>query len=245
MQEDYKKLWLWMIVPLVATQLTIAMDYWGDFTRNTWAVHIHYWNATLWYVFLISQPRLFASGKIASHRTWGMAGLLLAGGMIFLGIGQLNRDIVYANFARDNPGGMGPFEPWFFFQVMLIEIILISAFAIAIGMAIVKRKSLKEHSWWMASTAFLIMMPALGRGIQNLWIGIYGFVPEAKRVLTEPIYLTQFIIISMTLLFAWRFRQLRHPATMLAVGANATLFILEPVARSVAVQEFFRSLIAH
>ncbi|MEM7613135.1 MAG: hypothetical protein AAF270_15735, partial [Pseudomonadota bacterium] len=132
MQEQYKKLWLWMIIPFIVTQVTIAMDYWGDFTRNTWAVHVHYWNATLWYAFLISQPKLFASSKIEAHRTWGMFGLLLAGAMVFLGVGQLNRDIVYANFARDNPGDMGPFEPWFFFQVMLIEIILISAFAIAV-----------------------------------------------------------------------------------------------------------------
>lgn len=245
MQTKYRSLWLWMIIPMVLMQLAIAMDYWGDFSRNTWAVHIHYWNATLWYAFLISQPWLYSSGRIEAHRNWGLVGLLLAGGMVFLSVGQLNRDIVYANFARDNPGGMGPFEPWFFFQVMLIEMVLISAFIVAIFMAIFRRRSLEDHSWWMASTAFLILMPALGRGLQNLWIGIYGFVPEAKRVLTEPIYLCQVIIILLTLGYAWRLGKLRHPATFLAVGANATLFVIEPIARSTAVQEFFRAAIAH
>ena len=243
--QSYKNLWAWMLVPLVVIQAGIFMDYWGDFTRNTWAVHVHYWNATLWYLFLILQPYLFAKGKIESHRFWGLIGLLLAGAMILLSAGQFNRDIVYANFARDNPGGMGPFEPWFFFQVMMIEMILITAFAVQIIMAIVKRKSPEDHGWWMASTAFTLMMPGLGRGMQNLWLGLYGFTVENKAALYTPIYACQVIIIAMTLAFAWKLGKLKHPATILAVLANAALFALEPIARSADVQEFWRTLIAH
>lgn len=243
--ERYRPLWVWMIAPLVVVQAGIFLDYWGDFTRNTWAVHVHYWNATLWYLFLIAQPWLFVRGKLDQHRTWGMIGLLLAGAMVLLSVGQLNRDIIYANFARDNPGEMGPFEPWFFFQVMMMEIVLIISFAIAVLMAIKHRKSPQDHGWWMASTAFLIMMPGLGRGLQNIWIGLYGFTVENTGALTTPIYLCQAIIIAMTLGFAWKFAVLRHPATYLAVIANATLFVLEPIARSRAVQEFWRMLIAH
>ncbi|MEO1729636.1 MAG: hypothetical protein AAFR64_02750 [Pseudomonadota bacterium] len=242
--QHYKSLWAWMIVPLVVVQAGIFMDYWGDFARNTWAVHVHYWNATLWYLFLIAQPYLFAKGKMDSHRLWGMIGLLLAGAMILLSTGQFNRDIVYANFARDNPGGMGPFEPWFFFQIMMIEMTLITAFTIQIIMAIVKRKSPADHGWWMASTAFTLMMPGLGRGMQNLWLGLYGFTVENKAALYTPIYACQAIIITMALLFAWRLGKLKHPATILAVAANAALFVMEPIARSPAVQEFWRSLIA-
>lgn len=243
--QAYKNLWIWMIAPLIVIQVGVFMDYWGDFARNPWAVHVHYWNATLWYLFLISQPWLFAKGKIESHRFWGLIGLLLAGAMILLSIGQFNRDIFYANLARDNPEQWGPFEPWFFFQVMMIEMVLVIAYAVAVVMAIVKRKSPEDHGWWMASTAFLIMMPGLGRGLQNLWLGLYGFTAENKAALTTPIYLCQAIIIAMTLVFAWKLGKLRHPATYLAVGANATLFFMEPIARSAAVQEFWRNLIAH
>ena len=243
--EKLKSLWVWMIAVMVAMQAGIAMDYWGDFTSNTWAVHVHYWNATAWYAFLITQPWLFAKGRIAAHRTWGMVGLLLAGAMVVLSVGQLNRDIVYANSVRDFPEQWGPFEPWFFFQIMMIEMVLIAAFTVAIIMAIMKRKSVADHSWWMASTAFILIMPALGRGIQNVWIMIYGFTPEARNVLTEPLYLTQVIIIGIALLFAWRFDKIKHPATWLAVGANATLFVMEPIARAPAVQEFWRTMIAH
>ncbi len=243
--ERYKSLWAWMIGVMVIMQAGIFMDYWGDFTRNPWAVHIHYWNATAWYAFLISQPWLVTKGKIESHRTWGLVGLLLAGAMVLLSVGQLNRDIVYANFARDNPGGMGPFEPWFFFHVMMVEMVLISAFAWAIIMAILKRKSPGDHGWWMASTAFILLMPALGRGIQNVWIGVYGFAPENVSALYVGHFLTQPILIAMTAAFAWRFGKLKHPATWLAVAANGAYYLLDPVAKSRAVQEFWRTLIAH
>ncbi len=242
--DRYKTLWKWMIVPMLVMQAGIFFDYWGDFSQNTWAVHIHYWNATLWYAFLISQPWLFASGRIETHRTMGMVGLLLAGAMVLLSVGQLNRDIVYANFARDNPGEIGPFTEWFFFQVLMIEVVLISAFTVAVIMAIVKRKSFEDHAWWMASTAFLLMMPALGRGLQGVWIAIHGFSTELTSVLTIPVYACQIIIIAMALGTAWWLGKLRHPATFLVVGANATLFIMEPIARSPAVQAFLRSFIA-
>ena len=243
--QAYKNLWAWMVAPLIVVQAGVAMDYWGDFARNPWAVHVHYWNATLWYLFLISQPYLFAKGKLESHRFWGMIGLLLAGAMILLSVGQFNRDIFYANMARDYPENWGPFEPWFFFEVMMIEMVLISAFTVQIIMAIVKRKSPEDHGWWMASTAFTLLMPGLGRGLQNLWLGFYGFTVENKAALYTPIYLCQAIIIAMTLAFARKLGKLKHPATILAVLANAALFGMEPIARSPAVQDFWRTLIAH
>ncbi|MEL6529761.1 MAG: hypothetical protein AAFQ27_07350 [Pseudomonadota bacterium] len=241
--EHYKSLWKWMIIPMVIIQAGIFVDYWGDFSRNTLAVHIHYWNATLWYAFLISQPWMFSKGSMAAHRTWGMIGLLLASAMVFLSVAQLNRDIFYANFARDNAGEIGPFTEWFFFQVMMMEMLLISGFVIAILMAIVKRKSVEDHAWWMASTAFLLMMPALGRGLQGVWFAIHGFSVDLTSVLTIPVYICQAIIIGLCLVFAWRLGKLRHPATWIAVGANAALFVMEPIARSPAVQAFWRALI--
>lgn len=241
--ENLKSLWVWMIGVMIVMQLGIAMDYWGDFTSNTLAVHVHYWNATAWYGFLIAQPWLFAKGRIEKHRTWGMIGLMLAGAMVLLSVGQLNRDIVYANSVRDNPEQWGPFEPWFFFQVMMGEMVLVTAFVIAIVMAVLKRKSLQDHAWWMASTAFILIMPALGRGIQNMWIILNGFEAENRFVLTEPIWLTQAIIIAMALGFAWRFGKLKHPATFVAVAANIGVLAVAPLAQSPAVQAFWRWLI--
>lgn len=232
-----------MIIPFVAMQATIFVDYWGDFTDNTWAVHVHYWIATVWYVFLISQPWLYARGQIAAHRTFGILGIGLAGAFAFTSISQLNRDLVYANFVTENPGGIGPFEPWFFFGIAVAEIILISAFVAAVIMAVIYRKSVQDHAWWLISTVFIVMFPAMGRGLQAIWIAIYGFSVDIDVVVMTPIFLSQAIIIAMVLAAALSLKMLRHPATYLTVGANIVVFFMEPLGRSNALQDALRAII--
>lgn len=241
--DRYKSIWAWMIVPMVVMQAGIFYDYWGDFADNTWAVHVHYWLATLWYAFLISQPWLFARGRMDAHRTFGIIGMAIAGAVAFTGISQLNRDIVYANFVAANPGGIGPFEPWFFMGIAITEIILISGYIVAVLMAIVQRKSMEDHAWWLITTAFILVMPALARGLQAIWIGVYGFSPEIDIVVMTPLYVSQAIIISLTLAAAAALKKLAHPATFLAVGVNVAGLFLEPFGRSEALQAALRFII--
>ncbi len=232
-----------MAIPFFAMQATIFVDYWGDLSENTWAVHVHYWIATAWYLFLISQPWLFSNGKIAAHRTWGIFGIGIAGAFAFTSISQLNRDIIYADFVIANPEAIGPFDPWFFMGIMFVEIILISAFIAAIIMAVIKRKSLQDHAWWLVSTVFIVMFPAMGRGLQALFIAIYGFDPDINIVVMTPIYLGQIFIIITTLAFASYLKVLRHPATYLAIAANLSVFLMEPMGRSNFLQGLARTII--
>lgn len=232
-----------MAIPLIAMQATIFVDYWGDFAKNTWAVHVHYWVATAWYILLISQPWLFSRGKMDAHRTWGIFGIGVAGAFAFTSISQLNRDIVYADFVIANPGAIGPFDPWFFMGIMFAEIILISAFIAAIIMAVVHRKSIQDHVWWLVSTVFIVMFPAMGRGLQALFIAVYGFDPAIDIVVMVPIYLGQVLIIFMTVVVAAYLKVLRHPATHLAIAANLAVFLMEPLGRSQFLQDLARSVI--
>jgi hypothetical protein len=232
-----------MIIPVVVMQASIFVDYWGDFADNTWAVHVHYWIATAWYVYLVSQPWLYAHGRMSAHRTLGILGIGLAGAFAFTAISQLNRDLVYANFVAENPGGNGPFEPWFFLGVAISEIILISAFMIAVIMAVIHRKIVQDHSWWLISTAFIVMMPALARGLQAAWIAVYGFGPDIDVVVMSPIYVSQSIIIAMVFTAAAYLDRLRHPATYLAVAANSAALFLEPLGRSTMLEGVLRAII--
>ena len=241
--DRLKHIWLWMIIPLVVMQATIFVDYWGDFADNTWAVHVHYWIATVWYVFLISQPWLYAHGRMSAHRTLGILGIGLAGALAFTAISQLSRDLVYANFVAENPGGIGPFEPWFFLGVAISEIILISAFIVAVIMAVIHRKNVQDHSWWLISTVFIVMMPALARGLQAVWIAIYGFGVDIDVVVMSPVYLSQSIIIAMVFAAAVYLNKLRHPATYLAVAANTAVLFLEPLGRSAVLEGVLRAII--
>ena len=241
--ERYKKLWIWMAIPMLMMQASIFVDYWGDFAQNTWAVHVHYWIATAWYLMLISQPWLYAKGKMQSHRTWGILGVGVAGAFAFTSISQLNRDLVYANFVTENPGSIGPFDAWFFRGIALAEIILISAFIYAITMAVIHRKRLTDHAWWLVSTVFIVMFPAMGRGLQAVWIAIYGFDPAIDIVVMIPLYVSQCIIIAATLAAAYYLKVLRHTATYLAVGVNAAVFLMEPMGRSEFLEGVLTTLI--
>jgi len=240
--NKYKGLWKWMIVPMIIMQLGIFMDYWGDFSDNAFSVHVHYWTGTAWYAFLIIQPYLVTHGQIERHRTNGMIGLFLAGGVCLSALSMMHRDIVSAQRSAVEPEIFGPFEPWFFYGVIVVEIVMMTAFGFAVIKSILHRKEIENHSWWLISTVFLIMMPALGRGVGLLWIVLnIQQMPNIDIMISG--YITQTIIIALTLGAAWKFGTLRHPATYLAIGVNIFICFLEPIGRSAAVQTFLRSIL--
>lgn len=240
--EKYKDLWKWMIIPMILMQFGIFKDYWGDFYENAWSVHIHYWTGTIWYLYLIIQPYLATHGKLEKHRTNGIIGMFLAGGVCITAFSMLHRDIVTTQNALQMPDRFGPFEPWFFFGVASVEIPMIIAFGFAVIKSILNRKKLEDHAWWLISTVFIIMMPALGRGIQNIYVGMN--ISDWPNIdIMAPIYFTQIIIIGLILLTAWKYRKLKHPGTFLAVGVNLYTCLLEPIGKSEHVQTFLETII--
>src|SRR6185436_11077532 len=171
--SKYKNLHLWMIIPMVIMQAGIFHDYWGDFSENAWSVHVHYITGTVWYTYLIIQPYFATHGQLTRHRTVGIVGMFVAGGVCLTALSMMNRDIVTTQRAAEMPDRFGPFQPWFFFGVTVVEIVMMTAFGFAVIKSIIHRKQLENHAWWLVSTVFIIMMPALGRGIQNLYIGMH------------------------------------------------------------------------
>jgi len=240
--SKYKNLHLWMIIPMVFMQFGIFKDYWGDFSDNAWSVHIHYWTGTVWYLYLIMQPYFVTHGQIARHRTNGIIGMFLAGGVCLTAFSMMNRDLVNAENALKMPERFGPFQPWFFNGVAAVEIVMMTAFGFAVIQGIIHRKKMEDHAWWLITTVFLIMMPALGRGIQNVYVGMNSKDWPAVDIMF-PLYITQVLIIAMLLLSAWKYGKLKHPATFLAIGINLFILLLEPLGRSEAVQTFLKIMI--
>jgi hypothetical protein len=117
---------------------------------------------------------------------------------------------------------------------------MMTAFGFAVIKSILHRKEIENHSWWLISTVFLIMMPALGRGVGFLWIALNA---DKIAALMVTLYITQVIILSLVVAAAWRFGTLRHPATYLAIVVNVFIFFLEPIGRSLSVQHFLQSVI--
>jgi len=231
-----------MIIPLVIMQFGIFKDYWGDLSDNAWSVHIHYWTGTIWYLFLIIQPYYATHGKLEKHRTQGIIGMFLAGGVCLTALSMMHRDMLTSQNAVALPDRFGPFQPWFFYGVAVVEIVMMTAFGYAVIQSIINRKRIEDHAWWLISTVFIIIMPALGRGIQNIYVDINRKAwPEIDIMV--PIYFCQILIISMLLLAAWKYDKLKHPAMFLALGVNLFIFLLEPIGRSEAVQSFLKAVI--
>jgi hypothetical protein len=240
--SKYKSLHYWMIIPMLLMQLGIYEDYWGDFSDNAWSVHIHYWTGTVWYIYLIIQPYFATHGQMARHRTNGIVGMFIAGGVCLTALSMMHRDMASAEKALARPEAFGPFQPWFFFGVAAVEIVMMTAFGCAVIKSIIHRKRIEDHSWWLISTVFIIMMPALGRGIGNVYNDIH--IKEWPNInIMISLYITQVVIIAMLLLGAWKYKKLKHPATYLALGVNLFIFLLEPLGRSATVQMFLKTVV--
>lgn len=227
---------------MVVMQLGIFKDYWGDFSDNAWSVHIHYWTGTVWYIYLIIQPYFATHGQMSRHRTNGIIGMFIAGGVCLTALSMMYRDIVTTQKALATPEQFGPFQPWFFFGVAAVEIVMMIVFGFAVIKSIIHRKEMENHAWWLISTVFIIMMPALARGIQNVYVEIHSKdFPNINIML--PVYFTQILIIGMLLLGALKYGKLKHPATYLALAVNLFIFLLEPIGKSESVQLFLKTII--
>ena len=223
-------------------QFGIFRDYWGDLTDNAWSVHIHYWTGTIWYIYLIIQPYFATHGQMPKHRTNGIIGMFIAGGVCLTALSMMHRDIVTTQKAAATPEQFGPFQPWFFFGVAAVEIVMMTAFGYAIIKSILDRKRFESHAWWLISTVFIIMMPALGRGIQNVYVGM-NIKSWPNIDIMFPIYIALLLILAMILLGAWKYDKLKHPATFIAVVVNLFNFLLEPLGQSPALQAFLKEII--
>ncbi len=226
---------------MMVMQVGIFYDYWSDLTDNAWPVHVHYWTATLWYLFLILQPYYVAQRQFEKHRTFGIIGIFLAGGVAFTALAALNRDIVNAGLAAQRPQQFGYFEPWFFYGIAAVEFLMMTAFIVAIMQSIRHRHVVHNHAWWLITTVFIIMMPSLGRGVGVLWPVVFG--NDDPRVTTYPLYATTFIIVALLFWAARKYGHFNHPATWLALGANLFNLLVEPLGKWEGLQDFLKIVI--
>lgn len=238
----YKTLHLWMLIPMAFMQFGIFRDYWGDFRENAWSVHVHYWTGTVWYLYLIIQPYYATHGQLSKHRTNGIIGMFLAGAVCITALSMMYRDIANAEASATMRERFGPFEPWFFMGVAAIEIPMMLAFGFAVIQSIIHRKNLENHAWWLISTVFMIMMPALGRGIQNIHVGMQGAQWPNVEIMPS-LYFANGLIIALLLAGAWKYGKLKHPATWLAVTVNILNLFLEPLGKSEIVQTVLKTII--
>jgi len=235
--ENFKNLYLWMIIPFIIIQIGIFNYYWPKFDNVTWEIHIHYWLVTAWYILVIIQPYLVIKGKISRHRTLGIIGILVAGGVIFTGFSLL--DIPLKIIAAADLNRQGP-PVAFFYGTIVVEFVLMVAFVYSIYKSMIHRFELKEHAWWLICSVFFMMPPALGRGMIVFWRSILlpeNFNPMIVFVSAELIYLPIFLF------FTFKFGKFKHQATFLVVFLTLFRFLRIPLGSVEIIQEFLEAFI--
>jgi hypothetical protein len=161
---------------------------------------------TAWFALLVVQASLVASGRVALHRSIGVAGAVLAGLMVVVGtIGAL--------IAAGRPGGfIGlPIPGLVFLAVPLIEIVL---FAAMIAVAIAKRGDPATHKRLMIIASASLTAAAFAR-----WPIISNYGPPAFFGASD-------LFLIAVAIWDLRSRGRLHPATLIGGGA---VILSEPV----------------
>ena len=85
------RVFLWLTIACAAVAIGGFMPtYWLQLPAHTFKgpplLHIHGALATAWILYLVSQAWLVSSGRLRSHKSWGLVGISLASIVVVIGI---------------------------------------------------------------------------------------------------------------------------------------------------------------
>lgn len=119
---------------------------------------VFYWHGavfTAWFLLLVAQTTLIATGRVAVHRALGRVGGVLAAAMVVLGC-----FVALVASAREG-GFVGvPIPPLIFLVIPLVDILI---FSTLVGIAIAKRNVAQTHKRLMLIAAISIVDAAIAR----------------------------------------------------------------------------------
>jgi hypothetical protein len=147
-----------------------------------------------WIVLLVGQASLVAAGRTDVHRKLGRWGVVLAAGMVVLGVlGALTA-------ARRPTGFVGiPVPPLQFLAVPFADMVIFASF---VGLAIAKRGDPQTHKRWMLLASINLITAAIAR-----WPGVNAVGPPLFFGLTD-LFLVPIVIWDL------KSRGRVHPATL-------------------------------
>lgn len=231
---DYRNFHLWMLVPFAISILGFSYSYYLDLSRATFHQHVHGISATLWYVLVVIQPYLIARRHdIQGHRSLGAVGTLLAG--VVAGSAYALIPCNIDDVATLDPNGF--FNPTFAYFAVIIDVLLVSMFAVSVVMAIfaIKRRDLAGHVQWMMASVFFVLSPALAR-----MMGIGAIIANQGDMtginLVKLAIPAMAVIMALVLLYFRRFGSFRHPAFWLLLACHLPYLFVEPIGNNLAIQ---------
>ena len=156
--------YLLALFPLAA--LAFWPSYISQLTRASAEFHAHGITATLWLVLLVAQSWTIQHDSRQTHRTVGMASLVLFPLFLMGGTG-----IFFGMADRFVVGS--PFHAMYAPNLVWLDVVGVSGFAFFYYQALRQRRKVHPHSRYMLATAIFLLPPIFGR-LMAIPLGVRG-----------------------------------------------------------------------
>lgn len=158
----------------------------GNF-RQPFVVYLHGLLFFLWMLLFVGQAAFVASGRIARHETFGMAGIALAAGMLCVGV-LMTIHSLHVGIAQ------GFSEQAREFAIVPLSAILL--FAALVAVAIAKRRDSEAHKRLMLVATASLLQPGIGRWFALFLAPAGGHGPPPVAVTIVPGLLADLVIVA-------------------------------------------------
>lgn len=161
----YPRAVYWFVLLLATALLGFSGTYFMRLADNNLVRHLHAATAFAWLLLLIAQAWLMRRRNFALHRKLGRSSLALAPLFVVTGL-----FLVQDMLARP-----GPFIEPYAERLAFVDLVTLAWFAAAYVLALRHRRETPLHARYMASTALLVLPPALVRAIGMFVPGVTSF----------------------------------------------------------------------
>lgn len=185
-QPLYRNAHFYFLLLLVTALVGFFPSYYSRLGQASFTHHFHGILATLWMLMLIGQAWLMRQRALKLHRAIGKSSIFLV--VLFAVSGLM---IVHDMLTRS-----GGFALAFGARLAFLDTVAVLYFVFAYAMAIRHRREVQLHARYMASTAILLLPPALGRIVGGL---ILPPPPSFEVAFHVSFVLTELIVLALIL----------------------------------------------
>lgn len=201
----YPRASYYLVALLLLALAAFYPSYLSRLGDTDWVRHFHGGVSLAWMLLLVVQGVLVRRRKFAVHRALGKSAYVIA--PLFLVSGLL--------IIQDMAQGGNPFQQAFGARLAWVDLLATGFFAAAVYLAIRHRRDVHLHARWMATTALLLLPPALGR----LAPAVLPFVQSFDAAFHAAFVATEVLVLLLILDDHRTGRRLRPYRALLALTA--------------------------